>query len=131
MKRVLLIAIFLIPMLIISYGTSYAEGFVKIKGKRLEQMLKDPQKEILIDVREQKLFYASHIPGAINIEFEDAKKKGLNDLPKNKNARIVFICHGGPMGDTLAYKLTKQGYTNVFNLSGGMRQWEGPLVLNR
>ncbi len=128
MKRPILIAIFLLPLLIISYGTVLAAGYKSIKGSTLEEMLADPVEELIIDVREPKLFKKAHIPGAINIEFEDAKKNGLDNLPGDKATRIVFVCHGGPMGDSLSKKLVKRGYTNVHNLAGGMYRWTGPVT---
>lgn len=128
MKRVILIAIFLVPLLIITYGTTLAAGYKSIDGSTLNQMLTDPVEELIIDVREAELFKKGHIPGAVNIEYDDAKKNGLDNLPEDKGTKIVFVCHGGPMGDRLSRKLVERGYTNVHNLTGGMRRWTGPVT---
>ena len=128
MKRVILIAIFLVPMLIISYGTVLAAEYKRIGGSILEEMLTDPVEELIIDVREPELFKKGHIPGAINIEYDDAQRKGLDNLPGDKGTRIIFVCHGGPMGDRLGKKLAERGYTNVHNLAGGMYRWTGPVT---
>ena len=71
-----------------------------------------------------ELFRDAHIPGAINIPYDGAQKRILKEL--NPGERIVFVCHGGPMGDELAQILTKNGYKDVYNLKGGMRKWPGP-----
>ena len=71
-----------------------------------------------------ELFRDAHIPGAINIPYDGAQKRILKEL--NPGERIVFVCHGGPMGDELAQILAKNGYKDVFNLKGGMRKWPGP-----
>lgn len=128
MKRALIISVLLLPLLLISTSAALASGYRSIRGSTLEEFLADPTPEIIIDVREPELFAAGHIPGAINIEYPDAKKNGLDSITKDKGARIVFVCHGGPMGDTLSRKLVKRGYTNVFNLAGGMYRWTGPVT---
>jgi len=57
--------------------------------------------------------------------YPDVKTRGLEELTPDQN--IVFVCHGGPMGDELAGILAEKGYKQVRNLTGGMRAWSGPL----
>jgi rhodanese-related sulfurtransferase len=128
MKRALIISIFLLSLLIISSGPVLAADYTRIKGSTLVGFLEDATEELIIDVREPELFAEGHVPGAINIEYKEAKMNGLDNITKDKGARIVFVCHGGPMGDTLSRKLVKQGYTNVYNLVGGMYRWQGPVT---
>ena len=45
----------------------------------------------------------------------------LTQLPVDKNAKIVLYCHSGRMSAIAAEKL---GYTNIWNLKGGMLGWE-------
>jgi rhodanese-related sulfurtransferase len=80
---------------------------------------------VIVDVREPELYKAGHIPGAINIPYPGAKTQALDELSPDQN--IVFVCHGGPMGAELAAILDTKGYKKVRNLTGGMRQWSGPL----
>ena len=87
-------------------------------------MMKE-EKPVIVDVREPELFSAGHIPGAVNIPYDSAKERILKELSPGDT--IVFVCHGGPMGDELAEVLVKEGYPRVYNLRGGMRWWRGPL----
>lgn len=47
-----------------------------------------------------------------------------NQLPADKNAKLVVYCMMGPMGRIAAEKLTSMGYRQVIHLQGGMVAWQ-------
>ena len=97
-----------------------------IDGKALEALMSDGKPLTIVDVRDPDEFADGHIKGAINIPYDDAKPRVVKELaPKD---RIVFVCHGGPMGDELGKLLAKNDYPDVYNLAGGMKKWKGAVV---
>lgn len=82
-------------------------------------------KAILLDAREEKEYKVSHIKEAICVGYDDFKlKETLKKLPKEKDIKIVVYCSIGIRSETIAYQLIKEGYTNVYNLYGGIFEWK-------
>lgn len=123
-KRLITLNIFL-SLILFSFYANAAEPHKVITGEELQTMMKDGQPTKIVDVREPELFADGHVPGAINIPYDNARERILKEL--SKNDRIVFICHSGPMGEKLSGVLTQNGYPKVYNVDGGMRWWKGPL----
>ncbi len=89
-----------------------------------EEFIKGYRKAQLIDVREQKDFEAGHILGARNIpysQFRQRHKEIRPDLPA-----YLYDQNGGKSARA-ALLLKKKGYTKLYQLQGGFRQWTGKI----
>ncbi|NVK07466.1 MAG: rhodanese-like domain-containing protein [Tenacibaculum sp.] len=117
--------------------------------KNLQQLLKkyntesvpyisisELQKEkevILLDAREPKEFEVSHLKNAMCVGYDFFNLEDtLVKLPKNKNTKIVVYCSLGIRSEDIAEKLQKEGFTNIFNLYGGIFEWknQGNITVN-
>lgn len=100
--------------------------FRPIKGLRTLKA-DDFQKELgkgalLIDVREPYEFQTGGIPGAKNIPLSQLGKR-LDDIPKESS--IMLYCQSGMRSKNAARILSKNGYTNLAHLQGGIVAWRG------
>lgn len=75
-------------------------------------------------------FVNTHIPYEGEIDKTDAfvpydaLDENLGKLPSDKNAKIVLYCRSDNMSTQAARQLVKKGYTNLWNVRGGMAAWE-------
>ncbi|MCL7764351.1 rhodanese-like domain-containing protein [Polaribacter sp. Z014] len=80
---------------------------------------------ILLDAREEKEYKVSHLKNAILVGFNHFNiHKTLEKLPEDKSAKIVVYCSLGIRSEIIAHQLIEKGYTNVFNLYGGIFEWK-------
>jgi len=78
------------------------------------------------------VFVNVHIPFAGNIVDTDlsifydeiSASENLSQLPADKNVKIVLYCRSGRMSAIAADELGSLGYTNIWNLKGGIVDWE-------
>ena len=101
-------------------GAGSAKGFTDITVAELSTMLES----------KDFLFVNTHIPYEGEIAGTDAfipydeLEQYADQLPADKDARIVLYCRSGRMSEIAATALAEQGYINVYELDGGMIAWE-------
>jgi len=89
-----------------------------------------PKDAVLLDTREQGEFDVSHIPNSVCTGYKDFNTDALKDISKTDT--IVVYCSVGYRSERIGEKLQKMGYSNVFNLYGGIFEWKnlGNTVVN-
>ena len=79
---------------------------------------------VVLDAREIEEFEVSHIKDAIHVGYNNFNVEHLKtQIPETSNLLVVY-CSVGIRSETIAEKLKKAGYTNVYNLYGGIFEWK-------
>ena len=102
--------------------TVAGDTYQKITSDELNTMLKN----------KDFVFVNVHIPFEGNIPNTDlsipydqiSAPENLSQLPADTSAKIVLYCRSGRMSEIAAEELVSLGYTNIWDLKGGMVDWE-------
>lgn len=76
---------------------------------------------VILDVRAADEYKSGHIPGALNLH-AGRVMRNLQRVPKDRP--VVLHCASGDRSSTAISALLAAGYTNVMNLTGGIRAWQ-------
>ena len=89
--------------------------------EELNQALNGEKDFFLVNVH---IPYAGEIPKTdVHIPYNRIEEY-LDELPQDKDAKIVVYCRSGGMSRSAAQKLVQLGYTSVIDIPGGMRSWQ-------
>ena len=92
---------------------------VKAIGPKELKALIDGNKVKLYDVRPEKERSIAKI--ASSVAFDDATMATAEELPKDTG--IAFYCHHGNRSRAAAEHFVKLGFSNIYNLAGGIAAW--------
>jgi len=133
MKKSILITLFFVISLTLSCKENKAEEQNIIKSEQqiiinkklvtIDFKTNIENKSVqLIDVRTPEEFKEGHIKNAGNINFYDSDfLTQMNKLDKNKS--LYIYCRSGGRSGKAATQLKEQGFTEVYDLQGGIIDW--------
>jgi rhodanese-related sulfurtransferase len=75
---------------------------------------------VLLDVREPAELATAAVAAAVHIPMREVPAR-LAELPRDKP--LVVMCHSGGRSARVAQYLQDFGFSNVFNLRGGIDAW--------
>ncbi|HEY8405181.1 MAG TPA: thioredoxin domain-containing protein [Flavobacteriales bacterium] len=124
MKKIIPVFTTMVVLTLASCANSTSQKQVKysLLPQEFEEKLKSLPKATIIDVRTPKEFAEGSIEGAKNINWQDAAfAEQIQSLDKNKPV-FVYCLVGGRSGEAAAL-MRQQGFTEVYELEGGMMKW--------
>jgi len=77
---------------------------------------------LIIDVRTQAEFQSGHIPGAVNIPYDELPRR-LGELGSQGEREVVVYCERGGRSKAAASTLRGAGFSTVLHLEGDMSGW--------
>lgn len=103
-------------------GAAKDGAYTNVTAEELHAMLQNKD-FVFINVH---IPYEGNIAGTdLSIPYNEiTAPDNLAKLPADKDAKVVLYCRSGRMSAIAAEALVSLGYTNVWNLAGGMVAWE-------
>lgn len=78
---------------------------------------------LVLDVRDEKEFAAGHLPRARHIPIRDLSGR-LSEIQKFKDKPVIVTDRSGTRAAAACRFLRKSGFSNVFQLKGGLAAWQ-------
>lgn len=101
------------------------KGLRNLTGQQFREEYRRDKGNLLVDVREVHEYKRGHIKGAVNIPLSQLKQR-MNEIPKERH--IYLYCQSGIRSRQAAKLLSRNGYTDLAHLRGGILSWNGPLT---
>ena len=77
---------------------------------------------LLLDLREPKEFDGRTIANAVHLPLSQLKNRGT-ELAKYVSRPVIAYCDRGQRSHSAAALLAKQGFKEIYHLSGGLKAW--------
>jgi rhodanese-related sulfurtransferase len=93
------------------------------------QRARDRDSLLYLDARAYEEYRVSHVPGAQWIGYESFDRSRVSDLDRSQP--VLIYCSVGYRSGKIAAQLQKMGFSEVYNLYGGLFEWANqgyPLV---
>jgi rhodanese-related sulfurtransferase len=118
----IVIALFSGSMLLWSMFGNRIRGIKEVDSTAALQLI-NHKDAVVLDVREPDEYQAGHVLNARLIPLGKLKER-IAELEKHKDQPIVVVCRSGNRSGTACAMLGKQGFTQAYNLAGGMMAWQ-------
>ncbi len=108
---------------VVAAGTALATDplTTAVSPDALLERLDDGEKApYVLDVRTAEEFVAGHVPGAVNIPYDQVASR-LAEVPKDRD--VVLYCRSGRRAQLAAEVLMDKGYSRLEHLQGDMPAW--------
>jgi thioredoxin len=120
--KFLKILFLIVSVVLISCNEKKSNSFESIAPKEFAEKIKTTENPQILDVRTPDEFESEHIDNAKNVNWnsEDFASKAAS---YNKSKPIYVYCLSGGRSKKAAAKLTELGFTTVYELEGGIMNW--------
>lgn len=78
---------------------------------------------LILDIREGEDYASGHLPRARHIPLSQLSKR-MDEIGKFKDKPVIVTCRTGTKAGSATRVLKQAGFTNVFELRGGVNAWQ-------
>ena len=96
-------------------------GMVEFDSLSAQQFIEN-NRPFILDVREQHEYDAGHITKSRLLPLGQLEGR-VRELNEFKNSPILVVCRGGRRSAIACTLLKKHGFTQAYNLKGGVEAW--------
>lgn len=86
-------------------------------------LLINREEAVVIDIRDQGEYSKGHIPNARHLPLSELPRRS-GELEKFKDRPIILCCASGARSAAALSTLKKAGFDKLYNLRGGLFEWE-------
>jgi len=108
---------------LIGCNRAHAAKTETVTAAGLVHEVEEGKAPLIIDVRTPAEYADGHVPGAINIPYDEMEARA-SEISLHKEARIVLYCRSGRRSGIAAKTLTAKGFHKLGLLEGDMPGWE-------
>jgi rhodanese-related sulfurtransferase len=92
-----------------------------VNVEQASDLIKSRLLMVILDVRTTEEYVIEHIEGAINIPVGELENR-IEELDKKDD--ILVYCRTGSRSSRAVETLTKNGFTKIFHMNGGIVAWK-------
>jgi len=123
-NALLVVAFFvLLAVIIFNEVKNLGQKFTKLSPGAAVQLMNNDDTAVFLDVRESSETANGKITKAIQIPVGSVKDR-IAELEKHKDKAVVVYCKTGTRSSIACNALTSNGFSNVYNLTGGIMSWQ-------
>jgi rhodanese-related sulfurtransferase len=98
------------------------KSYENVQAATFKKLIAENPAAVILDVRTPAEFKQGAIKGAINIDIMGSSfNEKIAQLDKDKT--YLVYCRSGNRSGSACSSMGKDGFKNIYNLSGGMMQW--------
>jgi thioredoxin 1 len=121
MNKILIPFLMLLTITINSCTNSQTSGS-NLSAIDFNKKMEELTEEQIIDVRTPEEFAEGHIKNAVNIDWNNSNfESKISKIDKTKP--VLIYCLGGGRSASAASKMKTLGFSQIFELNGGMMSW--------
>ncbi len=109
------------------FGGGAPTAYTNLNANDFGQKITQHTEGVVLDVRTADEFKSGHLLKAVNANV--MSNELITKAAKLNKEKPVFVyCRSGARSATACKTLTDMGFTDVYNMSGGISSWNGKVV---